>query len=62
MGKSTAGRLLEEVGIPVIDTDVVARQVVERGQPALEAIRHSFGAEMIGEDGCLRAGRPSLFR
>jgi dephospho-CoA kinase len=54
MGKSTAGRLLEELGIPVMDTDVVARQVVERGQPALEAIRYSFGTEMIGEDGGLR--------
>jgi dephospho-CoA kinase len=54
MGKSVADKLLRERGVPVVDTDVLARQVVEPGQPALEEIRQSFGANMIGLDGRLR--------
>jgi len=37
-GKSTVARLLEARGIPVIDADVLAREAVEPGQPALAAI------------------------
>ena len=35
MGKSTSARLLSLVGVPVIDTDTIAREIVEPGQPAL---------------------------
>jgi dephospho-CoA kinase len=38
----------------VIDTDVLAREVVEPGQPAWEEIRREFGEEIIGPDGQLR--------
>jgi len=54
MGKSTAERLLRERGVPVVDTDVLARRVVEPGQPALEEIQRAFGPEVIGLDGQLR--------
>ncbi|HKS36195.1 MAG TPA: dephospho-CoA kinase [Verrucomicrobiae bacterium] len=54
MGKSTAAALLERRGIPVIDSDVIARQVVEPGRPALQEVVQSFGSELIGPDGQLR--------
>ena len=54
MGKSAAAQLLRERGRPVVDTDALARQIVEPGQPALQEIRAAFGKEMIGPDGQLR--------
>ena len=53
-GKSTvAGWLGERPGVVVIDADLVAREVVEPGQPALEAIIGRFGADLRREDGTL---------
>lgn len=54
MGKSTTASFLERLGIPVIDTDVLARQVVEPGQPALAEIQQAFGKSVIDSGGCLR--------
>ena len=54
MGKSTAADRLRQRGVPVVDTDLIARAVVEPGQPALEAIALTFGKEMIGPEGRLR--------
>jgi len=54
MGKSTSAQLLRDRGIPVVDTDDLARQVVEPSQPALAEIRAAYGAEIIGPDGHLR--------
>jgi len=56
MGKSAAGKLLRERGVPVVDTDELARQLVEPGRPALAEIQQAFGPEMIGPDGRLRRG------
>lgn len=53
MGKSTAGNLLRQRGIAVVDTDAIARQIVEPGQPALEEIRGRFGPAVIRPDGAL---------
>lgn len=53
MGKSTAARLLADEGLAIADTDHIARQVVEPGQPALEDIRRQFGEAVIGPDGRL---------
>ena len=47
MGKSTAARLLAKRGLPVVDSDDLAREVVAPGQPALEEIAETFGAEFI---------------
>ena len=52
-GKSTVADMFAELGVPVIDTDVIARDVVEPGQPALAEIRETFGAAVIGNDGRL---------
>ena len=54
MGKSTLAQLLEHRGVPAVDTDVLARKVVEPGQPALKEIQEMFGAAVIGPDGALR--------
>lgn len=53
MGKSKSAELLAERGLPVVDTDLLARQVVARGQPALEEIRKEFSDAVIDKDGCL---------
>ena len=52
-GKSAVTNRLEALGICVVDADVVARKVVEPGQPALAAIASHFGASVIQEDGSL---------
>jgi dephospho-CoA kinase len=53
MGKSTSSRILAERGVAVVDTDVIARQLVEPGQPALSEILDIFGPGMAGADGRL---------
>ena len=52
-GKSAVTQRLETHGITVVDADVVARQVVEPGRPALEAISTRFGADILNPDGSL---------
>jgi dephospho-CoA kinase len=53
-GKSLVSSAFERLGVTVIDADVVARDVVEPGQPALEEIVERFGAEIVDEQGRLR--------
>ena len=62
-GKSVVADLFGELGVPVIDTDIIARDVVAPGQPALDEIRARFGDEMIAEDGNLDRGamREAIF-
>jgi dephospho-CoA kinase len=50
-GKSTVARLFAERGIPVIDLDLVAREVVAPGQPALATIVEAFGPGVLDERG-----------
>jgi dephospho-CoA kinase len=52
-GKSTVARLFEALGVPVIDTDVLAREVVAPGQPLLREIAARFGAAVLAPDGSL---------
>jgi dephospho-CoA kinase len=52
-GKSTVTRLFEALGVPVIDTDVLAREVVAPGEPLLAEISARFGAGVLAEDGSL---------
>jgi dephospho-CoA kinase len=54
MGKSTAAGLLRERGLPIADTDLIARQLVEPGQPALAEIKDAFGPEIIAPNDHLR--------
>jgi len=50
-GKSAVGRLLEELGVKRLDTDLVARRVVERGTPGLLAIVEHFGSDVLNSEG-----------
>ncbi|MEJ0038807.1 MAG: dephospho-CoA kinase [Gammaproteobacteria bacterium] len=52
-GKSTVARLFEALGVPVIDTDLLAREVVAPGEPLLGQIAARFGAGVLAEDGNL---------
>ena len=54
MGKSAAAGFLHGRGIPVVDTDELARQLVQPGQSALAEIQSAFGPGIIGADGRLR--------
>ena len=54
MGKSTAADLLRKRGLLVVDSDVIAREIVEPGEPALTEIERLFGEEVIADDGRLR--------
>ena len=52
-GKSTVAKMFVTLGVPVIDMDQIARQVVEPGQTALTQITHEFGASILDADGRL---------
>ncbi len=52
-GKTTVANLFAAHGIPLIDSDVIAREVVEPGQPALAAVAQAFGSDVLGADGRL---------
>jgi dephospho-CoA kinase len=54
MGKSTAAEILRARAVPVVDTDELARQLVQPGEPALAEIQNAFGQKIIASDGCLR--------
>ena len=60
MGKSTAGQLLRQRGVEVADTDEIARQLTEPGQPALQEIGQRFGPLVLSPDG--RLNRAELAR
>jgi dephospho-CoA kinase len=52
-GKSTAVQRFRELGVPVIEADVIAREVVAVGQPALQEIANVFSAQALQLDGAL---------
>jgi dephospho-CoA kinase len=52
-GKSTVADMFAALGVPIIDTDVIAREVVEEGMPALEKIRKRFGRAVFDAHGNL---------
>lgn len=52
-GKSAATAIFERLGIGCVDADQVAREVVEPGEPALEAIVEHFGADLLTAEGGL---------
>ena len=57
-GKSTVARLLSELGAHVVDSDTVAREVVEPGSPGLAQLVEAFGGAILALDGSL--DRPGL--
>ena len=50
-GKSTASSILRKLGAIIIDADILARDVVEKGQPALLEIVDTFGSEILNNQG-----------
>ncbi|SFF60871.1 dephospho-CoA kinase [Fontimonas thermophila] len=52
-GKSTVQAMFAELGVPVLDADQVAREIVAPGEPALAEIVAVFGPQMLLEDGTL---------
>ncbi|WP_411751243.1 dephospho-CoA kinase [Serratia sp. (in: enterobacteria)] len=52
-GKSTVANAFARFGVVIVDADIIARQVVEPGTPALDAIAAHFGNEMLLADGSL---------
>ena len=59
-GKSTVAAMLAELGAVVIDADAIAREVVARGTPGLDAVVAEFGTELLTVDGEL--DRPAMGR
>ena len=57
-GKSTVTKLFKALGVPIIDSDELARDVVEPGQPPLERLVERFGPSILTPDG--RLDRPAL--
>lgn len=49
-GKSTVSNMLREFGIPIVDADLIARQVVEPGEEAYEQIVKQFGENILTEE------------
>lgn len=56
-GKSTVAAMFRELGADVVDADLLAREVVEPGQPALRGIARAFGDAVIRPDGRLDRGK-----
>jgi dephospho-CoA kinase len=54
MGKSTAAGFFSQLGARIIDTDQLAHELVEPGQPALTEIQAEFGGHLIAADGQLK--------
>ncbi len=52
-GKSSASQLFSELGIDVVDTDVIARQLTQPGGQAISLIKNSFGNAFLTADGAL---------
>jgi dephospho-CoA kinase len=48
-GKSLVGEILEELGALVIDSDQLAREVIERGSPGYEEVVTAFGDSILSE-------------
>ncbi|OOF49174.1 dephospho-CoA kinase [Rodentibacter genomosp. 1] len=50
-GKSTITHLFSDLGVPIVDADIIAREVVEKGSPLLEQIVGHFGEAVLLENG-----------
>lgn len=52
-GKSTVSKMFQKRGIPVVDADQIAREVVETGKEPYEKIVEAFGRKILNEDGSI---------
>ena len=56
-GKTTVANLFGELGVDIVDADVIAREVVEPGTPGLAAIADKFGEQILTPEGTLDRAR-----
>lgn len=56
-GKSEAARQFAQLGVPVVDTDVIAHELTAPGSPILSEIEHMFGSGVLHEDGSLNRAK-----
>lgn len=56
-GKSTAAEIFAELGVPVIDTDIIAHELTRPGQPAVEEIAARLGRDVLSVNGDLDRDR-----
>lgn len=56
-GKTTVSNMFSRLGVPIIDTDVIARQLVKTGRPALDEIATYFGEDILNEDASLNRAK-----
>src|ERR1051325_8986904 len=56
-GKSVVADLFARRGVPIVDTDVIAREVVQPGEPALSELTREFGDEILDANGNVDRGR-----
>ncbi|WP_409370388.1 dephospho-CoA kinase [Lysinibacillus sp. 38-6] len=56
-GKSTVAKMMTALGLPIVDADIVARDVVEPGTETLALIVKSFGEDILLEDGTLNRSK-----
>ncbi|MFV8830470.1 dephospho-CoA kinase [Alkalihalobacterium sp. APHAB7] len=56
-GKSTVSHFISKLGIPIIDADVIAREVVEPGEEAFNQIVSHFGTQVLNEEGTIARKR-----
>ncbi|WP_047681799.1 MULTISPECIES: dephospho-CoA kinase [Xenorhabdus] len=52
-GKTTISNVFSSLGVPLVDADIIAREVVTLGSPALQAISEYFGSDILLPDGSL---------
>ncbi|MBE8596399.1 dephospho-CoA kinase [Xenorhabdus sp. BG5] len=52
-GKTTISNVFSSLGVPLVDADIIAREVVAPGTPALQAITEHFGTDILLPDGSL---------
>ena len=50
-GKTTVAEYLREFGCEVVDADLIARQVTEKGSPVLDKLAETFGSDILDENG-----------
>ncbi len=56
-GKSAVGAVFASLGIPVLDADLIAREVVQPGSEGLAAVVTAFGESILGDDASLDRAR-----
>lgn len=56
-GKSTVAKMLQELGFPIVDADIVARVVVEPGTETLDKIVDVFGKDILVDNGSLNRAK-----